>query len=1046
MRVMGLMTKNVLERKGYSFIFFTDPPVEPSYSSLKFKDVLPEFSSIELGDKPLYKHQLEAYESLMKGLNVLLKAGTGSGKTEAWMLYALNRIREDKRFRTIALYPTLALANDQIRRIEKYVGLVGGKSIQIDSVKKEEYVKKHGLPWLREAVGSSNIIISNPAFLMHDLKKYLLRKTQGILAGLYSKLDLIIIDELDFYDPRSLALLMGVLQILSDISDVKPQVAVLTATLSNPEDMGDFLKKATGRDYRVVEGEAFRITNHYYIVLGKNMREVYNSVRRLWGEAVKAHPELANYTKFVEDYSLFEKEAYRIVSILEGLGFDVPSISVNPAEIVSEFFKDDYVTLVFTRSISSAEELVRSIKQYVGEDAPLASHHHLISKAKREEVEEKARRGLVKVVVSPRTLSQGIDIGTIRRIVHLGLPDDVKEFYQREGRKGRRRELGYAETVIIPYTRWDRELLNNGLETLRKWLGLGIEKTLVNEENLYIYLFTGIVKLKSPWYRKELNELEKNALSKAGVLLKDRVNTELLDWVFERMNFYEFAPPYGIKRYIERSGELRPLEPIGHVDLIEKFQPGCIDYSEDALVVSIEYGRTSRLVKSVIEKPIKDIDFYSHDALSIAAEEYKYWKMNWGEKPSLVKDLLTGRITSEELCVVYVPRNGFGRYRKIPERCIWTVRSEKPRYVRVDNTPLVFYDKKTIYVPTPTGGEYRDFTYGYIYEVEISEDSELLRLALAALMVLLRRLHGIAFETIMYDVVKLGEYKYFSLHEPVAAGIIDRLDWLSVRRDVEKYVFDDLDRILISEIDDIAYSTLVSLKFNWSLVKAEMLRVVDYILAKEKIRAVIEGVETLIPRPSPALKTLSLSIISEVLDEDSLSPSLLVALAYYDGGLSRAVVELYPPIPYVKPPQAILEFEREVLDKILYEDFKLVVEDRGMVLKQLRTANLRMLAGFIEKEPGKVVDLREKSADLSVKPFTPESLLTGEEKEPRIEPADVQLVLKEARERKELSESMKNVIQRFMARRARADYIAYLVLKEVAGRKGVVDRSKTGVI
>jgi len=227
---------------------------------------------------------------------------------------------------------------------------------------------------------------------------------------------------------------------------------------------------------------------------------------------------LANYTEFVEDYSLFEKEAYRIVSILEGLGYDVPSISVNPAEIVSEFFKDDYVTLVFTRSISSAEELVRSIKQYVGEDAPLASHHHLISKAKREEVEEKARRGLVKVVVSPRTLSQGIDIGTIRRIVHLGLPDDVKEFYQREGRKGRRRELGYAETVIIPYTRWDRELLNNGLETLRKWLGLGIEKTLVNEENLYIYLFTGIVKLKSPWYRKELNELEKNALSKAGVL------------------------------------------------------------------------------------------------------------------------------------------------------------------------------------------------------------------------------------------------------------------------------------------------------------------------------------------------------------------------------------------------------------------------------------------------------------------------------------------------------------------------------------------------
>ncbi|MEM4624938.1 MAG: DEAD/DEAH box helicase [Thermosphaera sp.] len=1043
---MNLVTKNVLESKGYSFITFTEPPVEPPYSDLFFRDVVAEFASIELGSRRLYKHQLEAFESLGKGLNVLLIAGTGSGKTEAWMLYALDRIKRDARFRAIALYPTLALANDQIKRIERYVGLVGGKTIQIDSVKKDEYVKKHGSTWLREAVATSNIVISNPAFLMHDLKKYLLRKSQGVLAGLYGKLDLIIVDEIDFYDSRSLALLMGVVEILSDMSDVKPQVAVLTATLSNPDDMGLFLKKATGRDYAVIQGEPFKITNHYYIILGKNLGEVYKSVRRVWFEAVKAHPELLQYNNIVEDYSKFEKEAYRITSILEGLGYEVPSISVNPAEIIMEFFKDDYVTLVFTRSISSTEELVRSIKQYVGEDAPLASHHHLVSKARREEVEEKARRGEVKVIVSPRTLSQGIDIGTIRRIVHIGLPDDVKEFYQREGRKGRRKELEYAETIIIPYTRWDRELLNNGFDTLRKWLELGVEKTLVNEENLYIHLFTGVVKLKSPWYRRELSQLEREALSKAGILARDGVNQELLDWVFERMNFYEFAPPYGIKRYIEKNGELRPLEPIGHVDLIEKFQPGCIDYSEDALVVSIEYGRTSRHVRSVIEKPIKQIDFYSHDALSIAAEEYKYVKMNWGEKPSLIKDLLTGRITSEELCVVYVPRNGFGRYRKIPERCIWTVRSERPRYAKVDNNPLVFYDKKTIYVPTPTGGEYRDFTYGYIYDVEMEEDSELLRLALAALMVLLRRRLGIAFETVMYDVVKVGEYKYFSLHEPVSAGVIDKLDWLSIRSEVEKYAFDDLDRILISSIDDIAYSTLVSLKFNWSLVKAEMLRVIDYVLAKEKIRAIIEGVETLIPRPSPALKTLSLAIITEVLDEEATSPSLLVSIGYYDGGVSRVVSELYPPIPYIKPPPQVLEVEREILDKVLYEDFKVVVEDRSAVLRQLRTANLRHLSSLLEKEWDKVIDLAKKSSDYSVKMFTPEAVSLIEDRDQWVQPADVQLVLKRLRESKSLTDDLRRELQRFLSRKARLNYIANLVLNELARKKSLRSGGGTGVI
>ncbi|MEM0507096.1 MAG: helicase-related protein, partial [Thermosphaera sp.] len=280
------------------------------------------------------------------------------------------------------------------------------------------------------------------------------------------------------------------------------------------------------------------------------------------------------------------------------------------------------------RSISTAEDLVRSIRAKYGQDVPIASHHHLVSKKIREEIEEKARKGELKVIVSPRTLSQGLDIGIVARIVHLGLPDDVREFYQREGRKGRRRELGFSESVIIPYSRWDRELLSSGIDALKSWLELGLEKTIINPDNLYIHLFTGVIKLKSPWFKSEISEKEKEALSRTGILTPDnKLDEKALNNVFERLNFYEYAPPYGIKRYIEDGDKLIPLEPIGHCDLVERFQPGCIDYSEDAIVVSLSHGKTSRYVKSVIEKKIWQLDFKQYDGLSLALEEYRYIKL-----------------------------------------------------------------------------------------------------------------------------------------------------------------------------------------------------------------------------------------------------------------------------------------------------------------------------------------------------------------------------------------------------------------------------------
>ncbi|MHC1627574.1 MAG: DEAD/DEAH box helicase, partial [Candidatus Nezhaarchaeales archaeon] len=106
-------SSKLLSSLGYDFYSYIEPAVKPDEVDKTFNDIIPQLSSgFPISGKKLYKHQLEAYEALTLDLNVILKSGTGSGKTEAWLLYSLKR-----RIPTLAVYPTLALANDQIRRI-----------------------------------------------------------------------------------------------------------------------------------------------------------------------------------------------------------------------------------------------------------------------------------------------------------------------------------------------------------------------------------------------------------------------------------------------------------------------------------------------------------------------------------------------------------------------------------------------------------------------------------------------------------------------------------------------------------------------------------------------------------------------------------------------------------------------------------------------------------------------------------------------------------------------------------------------------------------
>lgn len=78
-------------------------------------------------DRPLYAHQENAIRHISKGSNALVATGTGSGKTESFLIPILNHLLKERNsgslsepgVRALLLYPMNALANDQVKRLRQ---------------------------------------------------------------------------------------------------------------------------------------------------------------------------------------------------------------------------------------------------------------------------------------------------------------------------------------------------------------------------------------------------------------------------------------------------------------------------------------------------------------------------------------------------------------------------------------------------------------------------------------------------------------------------------------------------------------------------------------------------------------------------------------------------------------------------------------------------------------------------------------------------------------------------------------------------------------
>ncbi|HDM23886.1 MAG TPA: DEAD/DEAH box helicase [Candidatus Bathyarchaeota archaeon] len=859
-------SEGALRKFNYDFVKFVEEGVRPESTGRFFYDIVPELKSLKVGSYELYSHQLRAYEFLERGCNVILVSGTGSGKTEAWALYALRN-----HVRVLAVYPTLALTSDQILRLEKYYDAIGlgHKVLKVNSREASILKSVYGGDVYR-VIGDALLVITNPAFLMSDLKRTTHYSSKSYLGDFLEKVDLIVVDELDCYRSRGATLLVTMLEIISKfIARKPPQICVLTATLGNPETLKELLEKITGRKTYIVRGKPFKVKNITYLILGKSLekfwKQLLDNIDRIEETAPEVIPLIRNFDDFKTHYP-------DIVAILRDKGFKIPEIFAKASEIIKEYASsdEDGVTIVFTRSIRSAEKLAKEVRSQLPETFRdrVYAHHHLISKDKRREIEEKARKGEVKVIISPRTLVQGIDIGTVVRIVHYGLPQTVREFRQREGRKGRREEIPFTESIIIPIYSWDRKLLEAGVDKLKKWTELPLENVFINPDNKYPKLFRALYKVRKGI---ELSQDEMKLLLDMKLIEKARglssiafFLTNLGKRVWRYFNFYEFGPAYGVKRVLEKEEGMEVLEEVSRRDFIEKLQVGCFDPSSDAIVTEITEGR------NIIEKPILKAISESHE-LASAHERYMLTKYIWGEYANLLSDYARGKLFSRVRIFITIPLNGFGRLFEHPEAVEWIIESSKPRVIKYGRECRVLHRMETIELDVDTCGVYEDFTYGYRYELDPEEDTDLIKAALALLKVILRLSSlRISPEEIEYDVVKGTNFRFFILWEPEASGILEKMDWKLVRSIVREYKPDRMTEFLLWAVDEEAMLYILEKNISLDSLKEVVERVIDYIEGIELIEVVKLG-KVRVPKPRKELNLVAIDLLTfNLKDEEKL--------------------------------------------------------------------------------------------------------------------------------------------------------------------------------
>jgi len=344
----------------------------------------------------LYTHQGETWDLVQAGRDVVVVTPTASGKTLCYNLPVLDRVLKDPDARALYLFPTKALAQDQLAELYGTIEAIGADigTFTYDGDTPQD---------ARRSIRSrAHVVVTNPDMLH---KGILPHHTKWV--KLFENLRYVVVDELHslrgVYGSH-VANLFRRLRRLCRFYGSQPQFICSSATIGNPKELAERL---TEREMALVDRSGAPRGEKYFAI--------YN-------------PPVVNRQLGIRRSALNSARDVALSFLSKGL----QTICFAPSRLATEV-----LVTYLKEALESRPGSEGIIRGYRGGYLPL----------KRREIERGLRDGSVLGVVSTNALELGIDIGSLDAAVLLSYPGSVASAWQQAGRAGRR--SGTSVAVLV---------------------------------------------------------------------------------------------------------------------------------------------------------------------------------------------------------------------------------------------------------------------------------------------------------------------------------------------------------------------------------------------------------------------------------------------------------------------------------------------------------------------------------------------------------------------------------------------------------------------